>query len=551
MRSLLAVLRIATAATRRPLGRFHVRFGLTSAVVLGAGLTGLFSPATAAAACDLTASPSSFGSEVAAAATGQTVCLTTGDYGSWRGTNKAITVTAAPGNTPTMQVDFASGAAGFTLDSMSGVNGTISSGASNVTIQNSTFNQQLVIQGSVTNIVINHNNLTYPVQSQPSGANSKIFLDTDGGAAGSAVTIENNDIQNGDLDGVNIGAGNGAAIVGNVFANLCDRNVNHTDNIQFDGGSTGTLIARNYVYEAQNCPTQGITAYDGGIHGLLIEDNVVDIPRDWGIELYSDQGSTVLHNTLVWHPKTYSEFHTGGGTGQIGIDRKSQDPAGSGTQIYDNIVTSVDIADGSTGNAYDNVSGQRALYVGPSTSWAGYALASNSPVGLHAGSDGLDDGIRVPASQTSSPPPPTQTTSSAKPKASALRVTAFRFAPAKFGLARAATRRGSHVRRGTSIRFHLSAAAKVTISFARVLAGRRFKGRCVGPTRKLARHRACTRYHGVGSITVRRAAGNRSVGFTGRLGGRWLARGRYRATIVARTAAGRRSAARTAIFTIA
>ena len=550
MHSLLAVLRVLTAATRRPLGRFHVRFGLTSAVVLGAGLTGLFSPATAAAACNLTASTSTFGSEVAAAATGQTVCLTTGDYGTWRGTSKAITVAAAPGNTPTMQVDFASGASGFTLDGMSGVNGTISSGASNVTIQNSTFDQQLVIQGSVTNIVINHNNLTYPVQSQPSGANSKIFLDTQGGAAGSAVTIENNDIENGDLDGVNIGAGNGAAIVGNYFANLCDRNVNHTDNIQFDGGSTGTLIARNFVYEPQSCPTQGITAYDGGIHGLLIEDNVVDIPRDWGIELYSDQGSTVVHNTLVWHPKTYSEFHTGGGTGQIGIDRKSQDPAGSGTQIYDNLVTSVDIADGSTGNAYDNVSGQRAVYVGPSNTWAGYQLAATSPVGLKAGSDGLDDGIRVPASQTTSPPPPSKTSGTAKPKAAALTVTAFRFAPARFGLARAASRRGGRAKRGTSIRFHLSAAAKVTISFARVLSGRRSGGRCVAPTRKLAKHRACRRYHRVGTITVQRRAGNRSVRFSGRLRGRWLARGRYRATIVARTANGRHSAARTAVFTI-
>ena len=86
-------------------------------------------------------------------------------------------------------------------------------------------------------MVIDNNDFTYAVQSSTSGPNSKIFLDTSGSSPGSAVTIEHNDIENGDLDGVHIGGGSGDLILANRFQNLCDRGVNHTDNLQFEGGS--------------------------------------------------------------------------------------------------------------------------------------------------------------------------------------------------------------------------------------------------------------------------------------------------------------------------
>jgi hypothetical protein len=342
--------------------------------------------------CDRSVTPSSFGSQVSAATPGQTICLATGDYGTWQGTNKQITITAASGQTPTMRVSFGPDASGFTLDGMSGMGGPVKAGATNITIQNSRFASQLDIEGAVRNVVINHNDFTYPLQSTPNGANSKIFLNTSGNSPGAAVTIENNDIENGDLDGVHFGGGSGDLVLGNTFKNLCDRNVNHTDNIQFEGG-TQITIAGNYVYEAQNCPTQGITSYDGGTIGVIIEDNVVDVPRDWGIELYSDVNSIVRHNTVVWHPRSYSAFNSG--DGHIEIDRKLQDPAGSGTHVYDNIATSVDFSSGSTGTEDHNVSGQSASYVGPLNTYDGFKLSSNSPVGVKAASDGLDDGARI------------------------------------------------------------------------------------------------------------------------------------------------------------
>ena len=368
-------------------------------------------PARATGVCDLSATPSTFPSAVSQAGSGQTICLASGNYGTWSGTSKAVTITAAPGASPQMAMSFGSGASGFTVEDMANLSGEISSGASNITLQDNTMSNSdcatgcLDIEGNVSNIVVDANNFTYPVQSTETGPNSKIFLDTYGGSPGAAAIIENNDIANGDLDGVHFGGGSGDLVIGNTFDDLCDRNVNHTDNIQFQGG-TEITIAANYVYtpgptSSTNCVAGGIDSYDGGTNGLLIEDNVVDTTRDWGIELYSDENSVVVHNTVVWHSDAYSAF--GSGDGQIDIDRKSQDPAGFGTHVYNNIAT-VDFTNGSTGTADHNVSGQRAIYVGPLDTYVGYVLNLLSPVGIDAASDGLNDGARIQLALGGTPP---------------------------------------------------------------------------------------------------------------------------------------------------
>jgi Right handed beta helix region/PKD domain/Bacterial Ig domain len=363
-------------------------------------------PALAADTCDASATPSSFASAVSSAGSGDTICLASGSYGTWSGTSKAITVTAATGATPTMQVNFGSGDAGFTLDGLSGLGGMISGSARDVTITNSSFSSTIDVEGSVSDIVFDRDHFDWNAVSSASGSNAKIFVSTQGTLAAPALTVQNSTILNGDLDGIHFGGGSGVQILGNEIGNLCDRNVNHTDNIQFEGGSQ-IRIAGNYVHESQLCYTQGITSYDSGTNGVIFEDNVVDIPRDWGIELYADRNSIVRHNTLVWRPKTYTEFKTEGG--QIDINRKSQDPAGSGTQVYDNIATSVGFTNGSTGTARNNVSGQLARYVGPLTTWAGYRLAVDSPIGLDIASDGLDVGVRVGSVVPTPTPTPTAT----------------------------------------------------------------------------------------------------------------------------------------------
>jgi hypothetical protein len=113
------------------------------------------------------------------------------------------------------------------------------------------------------------------------------------------------------------------------------------------------------------------------------------------------------------------------------------------------------------------------------------------------------------------------------PQAAAARerpvVTGFSFSPSTFA-------RGS----GTTISFKLSHRATVKISFARELAGRMVRRHCVKPAAKLSRRRSCTRRVSSGQLVARhQAAGQRSLAFKGRVGGRLLPAGRYHATIVA------------------
>jgi Domain of unknown function (DUF4394) len=106
------------------------------------------------------------------------------------------------------------------------------------------------------------------------------------------------------------------------------------------------------------------------------------------------------------------------------------------------------------------------------------------------------------------------------------------------------------VARGTTFRFTLSESAKVRIAFKRRTGGRRVGGKCLAPTRARRNRRACTRYVAVGSISASGIAGPNSVKFSGRLKGRPLAVGSYRATLTATDAAGQRSGPTTLRFSI-
>ena len=331
--------------------------------------------ATSSSTCNFNSTPSSFASDVSAATTGQTVCLASGNYGTWTGTNKAITVEAASGASPQMQIDFASGASGFTLSGMTNMSGIIDGPANNLTVENSTFTGSLLVSWDtgigMSNVVINHNSFDWNAYSANTPYNAKIALNevatpTTGTLSKPSIIVENNDIENGDLDGIHVGGGAGMIIRNNYFNNLCDRNINHTDNIQFEGGSQ-TNVEGNYIYTpgpepSTGCVAGGIDSYDGETNGVIIEDNVVDVTRDWGIELYSDNGSIVRHNTVVYHPNSYSAFNSG--DGQIDIDRKSQDPAGTGTHVYDNVGTA-EFNNGSTGTANNNTDPSTVTYVSP------------------------------------------------------------------------------------------------------------------------------------------------------------------------------------------
>jgi Right handed beta helix region len=137
----------------------------------------------------------------------------------------------------------------------------------------------------------------------------------------------------------------------------------------------------------------------------------------------------------------------------------------------------------------------------------------------------------------------------ARGKGSTPSVSQFAFSPKSFpvGAALASTK----AQRATTIRFHVSRRSTVAVTIARKSAGRRSRGRCVRATAKLARKPACARYVTRGKL-VRSGlrAGDRSIGFSGRLGGAALSPGQYRATIFAIDSRHHRSRARATTFTV-
>lgn len=356
-------------------------------------------PSPPPSGCDLNATASNFAAEVTAASAGQVVCLASGSYGTWAGTNKAITIRKADGATPTMRYSFGSGDGAFTLDGMSAMGGNISGGASNITVKNSAFNTCADFSGAQTNVVFDsntHNNI------DATCGNSRL------GLGGSGVTIKNSLMQGGDSDGATIGA-NDVLFQDNRIIGVCDGSTgNHTDGLQFSDpngwptpGDPGNefgydAVVRGNLFDFESCPDgygQALTSFNSGTQGALIEDNVVDTTRPWGIELYSDDGSTVRHNTVRHYPDSVCVFGEPQ-CGQIELTccppGQGTDAPGSGTLVYDNVGI-VSFGNGSTAARNDhNVSGADVSFVGPLTTHSGFRLTS--PKGT--ASDGRDVGIR-------------------------------------------------------------------------------------------------------------------------------------------------------------
>jgi hypothetical protein len=115
----------------------------------------------------------------------------------------------------------------------------------------------------------------------------------------------------------------------------------------------------------------------------------------------------------------------------------------------------------------------------------------------------------------------------------------------------AVTARRKRAKAGTTFRFTLSDTATVGIRLEQLKKGRRSGKRCVKPTRKLRRHKPCTRGVLKGTLTRRAlTVGAHRVAFSGRIGRRKLARGRHRATLTAIGPTGLKSASTTLAFRI-
>jgi hypothetical protein len=134
-------------------------------------------------------------------------------------------------------------------------------------------------------------------------------------------------------------------------------------------------------------------------------------------------------------------------------------------------------------------------------------------------------------------------------KGSAPSISEFSFSPKSFVVG--TTLASTKAQRVTTIRYHLSKRATVVVTISRRTTGRRSRGRCVRASAKLARKPACARYLARGRLVrTGQRAGDRSIPFSGRLGGAALSPGQYRATIVATDSHHRRSRLKTTRFTV-
>jgi hypothetical protein len=279
--------------------------------------------------------------------------------------------------------------------------GDISNGASNITIKDSAFTSQIVVQKTAdsANLLLDHNTHNdIFINCQPCVAGRIEVL-------GGGLTVRNSLLRGGDSDGVQIGEPNPVKILNNEFDQICESGPNHTDHIQWYGGANST-VRGNYFHTVAPCGTQILSAFQG-TSGNLIEDNVVDTnSRPWSVEHYADNGSVIRHNTFVYGNCDFNLT-----CGRMLFDQSSGTPVagvnpGRNTQVYDNIATEIEIGGGSTlARRHHNMMRTTAMsgdFLGtPSfagggahpSSYAGYRLAVGSQ-GKGAASDGLDVGIR-------------------------------------------------------------------------------------------------------------------------------------------------------------
>jgi PKD domain len=102
----------------------------------------------------------------------------------------------------------------------------------------------------------------------------------------------------------------------------------------------------------------------------------------------------------------------------------------------------------------------------------------------------------------------------------------------------------------TTFLFNITEAARVRFTIQRRTVGRRVRGKCVKRTRRNRRRRKCVRYVRRGAFTRQAVAGQNAEPWSGRLRGRALAPGRYRAVLRATDATGNHSRVRRLHFRI-
>ena len=393
-------------------------WGRAQAVALALAVLGAGAAPACARAAELSATPSTFAGVFSGAQAGDTIRLASGNYGTFRGALKSGMVTIAPhsGATATMALRL-NPAANITLDGLKITDALIAGTATkNLVVRNSDFDgARVTFRGDhlVNANVLFDNNVHSNVDVCSGCSDARVHIAERNDAGPNGITIRNSRFYGGSADGI-LNGGNGTRIIANTFRDLFQTGAGgaHTDSLQLYG-SKNTLVKANFFY---NVDMGNPSAYDRADHEI-IEDNVVVSSRyPFPMQLLSDNGSIVRHNTFV------STSTRGGGCdynlpcGIVRMGNKSGDPPSVGTVVKDNVLAEISITGRTPSyaeedyNLFTHRRGSGAndrlgqpIFVGGErpTTYEGFRLAAGSP-GKGTASDGLDRGARI---GTNAPPP--------------------------------------------------------------------------------------------------------------------------------------------------
>jgi hypothetical protein len=369
-------------------------------VAIAAG--SLATPAAAAAA-ELTATPSTLRDVFSGAAGGDTIHLAAGDYGRFGGGSKSamVTIVADPGVAATIDAAL-DGAAfirfqGLTVTSADLVR------SHDIQFVRSTFTGSVEIATTGTDQRILFDRNTHDgIMVCPTCHEGRITVKGAGESVPNGVAITNSRFSGGNSDGVQIvGHAYGTRIgPGNEFTDLLqgDPDLAHTDPIQLYG-SSHTLITGNWMHGNET----GIMAPDGADHEVIEHNVIVSERYPWGIVLGSDDGSVVRHNTLPtgrcsWNLRC----------GILRIDGGNAQTASRGTAVQDHILGELAVSEGSVTSveshnliAAGEAAGPEDLRGVPTFSggaapaaWDGFRLTGDS-LGAGSASDGADRGAEI------------------------------------------------------------------------------------------------------------------------------------------------------------
>jgi hypothetical protein len=391
------------AGTDRP-RRTQTRPVVAALVALIAALA---APSSSSATV-LTASPATLGGVFVSAQAGDTILLTAGDYGTFSGGIKPglVTLRPQPGAAVSMSLNFRP-ATNIAIEGVRLLGAELGTSATrNITVRNSDIPGQVIFRTSElqnANVLFD-NNVHHDWDKCGNCGEGRVWLPGKTGAP-SGVTIRNSEFRGGLSDGIQNGS-YGTQIIGNEFHNIETGSADgvHADAIQLYG-SGGTVIRGNWFHDLPQAVGQ-IMAADGADHEV-IEDNVFSpLPaggqtRPFAIDLFSDDGSIIRHNTMADGECEYNLR-----CGIIALGSKSADDAGRGTVIKDNVLGEISMGDGpATYSASHNLIRERTygpndiqglpIFAGGARpgSYRGFALAAGSP-GRRNASDGLDRGVR-------------------------------------------------------------------------------------------------------------------------------------------------------------